>query len=315
MALTADELAALGNAIGAAVAAAAPAAPAAPPVAAAAGGAGGTRKVPTFSEADDPIEWTTWRAKFEMLATIQGWDDLRKRRELFAAMSGAAARAVADIVVVDPPAPAAGHPAGFIARTYDLVIQEYEARFITTAASEMSRSEFAGARQLTDESLLEWSARCRSLYMRAYPGANPQGAGDAGLMLRERFIKGLDNDVLKEYVWDHRPANFGECLTHAENKMATLTMMADTATAGRKKRDTQGGVHQLGQKEKDNRNRKGCFLCKEEGHFVRNCPKLEEAQEAAANKGKKNKKRFFKKKVAALEAEEEEENSSGDAGN
>ena len=66
--------------------------------------------------------------------------------------------------------------------------------------------------------------------------------------------------------------------------------------------------------------KKSCFLCKDEGHFIRNCPRLEEAQAATDKKGRgKGKKKFFKKKIATIDEgdEEGEENgpSAKEAGN
>jgi len=159
MPLEPDDLTALGTAIGdavaaaqaAAIAAAIPAAAAAGGAAAggaaaggaaaAAGGAGGTgnRKVPSFAEADDPVEWMTWRSKFEMLGDIKEWDDERKRKERFAAMSGAAARAGSDIKVLDPAHGTAGPPAGVVGLTYNDEITRKEERLVKAAASEMSR--------------------------------------------------------------------------------------------------------------------------------------------------------------------------------
>ncbi len=295
------DLAALGHAIGVAVAGALPPAPGAPPgapgPAAPAGPAGGAvRKIPTYTEAEDPAEWTVWRRRFETICEIMAWPQERRVRELSAAMGGQAARAVADI-------PTAG-------RNYDAVVADYEARFITPAASELARSEFNAARQEPGESILEWHARIRSLFLRAYPGQAADGVGAAGIPLRERFIKGLESDVIKEYVWDHRPADYAACLASAQNKMATLTMMAD-ATGGttKKKKDAAGSVSFISGAAKGKNAGQGgrasgassggaagglstsCFLCQEKGHFLRDCPYLGKARASLTKKeGKKDSK-------------------------
>ena len=70
-------------------------------------------------------------------------------------MGGGASRAVADIKVEDP----VPLPAGAIPKMYDGVIAQYESRFMTPVASELSRGEFHTARQMANESILEWHAR------------------------------------------------------------------------------------------------------------------------------------------------------------
>ena len=262
-----------------------------------------TRKITAFTDADDPVEWQIWRAKFEMIAGIAGWDDLRQRQELFANMGGAAARAVSDIQVGG-------------SRTYNAVVTQYEARFVTPAASELSRGEFHVARQMTDESILEWHARCRSLYLRAYPGSSPSGAGNDGIQLRERFARGLESNVIREYVWDQRPANYSEMLTSAQNKLATITMMAAAKdeAKGANKEEEDETVHAIRRPRAKSAGRFSsagmqCFLCDEKNHVVRSCPLLDKAKASLAaeddtasgarwkkrkNKGKEEKKAWKK---------------------
>ena len=142
-------------------------------------------------------------------------------------MGGAATRAVADIKVEDPdPLPAGATP-----KMYDDIIAQYESHFMTPspAASELSRGEFHISRQLANKTILEWHARCRSLYMRGYPNNNARGTGDAGILLRERFTRGLESNAICKYIWDQSPAEYAAMLTAAQNKMATITMMATTA--------------------------------------------------------------------------------------
>ena len=65
--------------------------------------------------------------------------------------------------------------------------------------------------------------------MRAYPNNNAGGAGDTGIPLQEQFARGLESNAVREYVWDQRPADYAAMLTAAQNKMATITMMATAA--------------------------------------------------------------------------------------
>ena len=285
-----------------------------------AGNQGSTRKIQAFTEADDPVEWAIWRQKFEMVADIAGWNDDRKRQELFANMSGAAARAVADI--------------GAGRGTYADVVARYEGRFMTPAASELSRGEFYAARQMADESILEWHARCRSLYLRAYPGSSAAGTGAEGIQLRERFARGLESDTIREYVWDQRPTNYANMLTSAQNKLATLTMMATAKNEakGADKKEGEDGVHAVKKPKAKPANRfmggnYQCFLCESKDHIVRSCPLLDKAKAALTqeddqasgakwkkrkNKGKDEKKPWRKGVNHLVAGEEEEEDPTTD---
>ncbi len=275
--------------------------------------ASNTRKITAFTDADDPVEWQIWRAKFEMIVSIAGWNDLRQRQELFANMGGAAARAVNDI------------PVGGANRTYNDVIRQYEARFVTPAASQLSRGEFHVARQMTDESILEWHGRCRSMYLRAYPGSSPSGAGTRGIQLRERFARGLESHVIREYVWDQRPDNYADMLSAAQNKLATLTMMASAKVeaTGASKEEEDETVHAIKRPKAKNVGRFNsagmqCFLCDEKNQVVRSCPLLDKAKASLAVEddtagGAKWKKR--KNKRQGREESLEERNTPSDRRN
>jgi hypothetical protein len=227
-----------------------------------------------------------------MIATIHAWDDLRKRQELFAAMAGDAARSVTDIAITDPPAP----PAGYVDRTYALVVAEYAGRFITTAASDMAKSEFTTARQFTDEAILGWHARCRDLYLQAFPGSDANAAGQAGQLLRDRYTRGLDDETIREYVFDHRPATFQDCLMLAQNKMATMQMM-DDSRGGKKKKDqsihfinyskNNSGNNNANKRPSGPADSRACYLCNEVGHFQHQCPILPKAKMVLDQKTKK----------------------------
>ena len=237
-------------------------------------GGQGNKRVPLL-EGTDPDEWKDWVRRFEMVATIAGWNDLRKRRELYAAMTGTAAKAVHDIPVEDP---AGGPVGGAAALTYAVVKANYESRFLTAAASDQARADFQTATQLTDESLLTWHGRCRELFMRAFPTADVN-AGATGQMLRDRFIGGLDQRTIKEFLWDRRPDNYADCLTSAQTKEATIRLMDE----GSKKKT---GLHAVGKfTEKMNFSGSTCYFCSEAGHVIKRCPLLTKAREFIGREG------------------------------
>ncbi len=268
-----EDLVAMSQAMGQALAAAGGAAGAAP--AAPAGVGQGGRKVPAFDSLD-PTEWKTWKNRFSTIAQIAGWNDLRARQELFASMTGVAAKVVSDIAIIDP---AGGPPAGVPPRNLARVLRDYENRFVTAEASDQAKAEFNTAQQLTDESLLEWHSRLRDLFLRAYPGAEVDN-DPGGQMLRDRFTGGLDNREIKVYVYDRRPANYRACLADAQRKQATLLLMSED-----KRKIPKGQQHvvaAIGTKEDVQ-----CYLCQGFGHMARDCAKLGQFRELLRGKPRK----------------------------
>jgi hypothetical protein len=333
-----DDIVAMGNAVGAAIAAQLPAAvaliapAAAPPAAApAAPPHRDGRKLTAFSEANSPAEWTTWRAKFEMVASIQAWEDLRQRQELFAAMSGSAAKAVSDLPVIDPdPLPVHAPPLlAYVPLTYKLVVASYEARFMTTAASDLARTEFQTCQQVPEETLLEWHGRVRDLFLQAYPGQDPNVVGVGSQLLIDRWVRGLDSDEIREGVLKERPTNFVKCLELAQNKLALLAMLADMGSTSNKKkaasihfinyRGPNGGKKGSGTDNRNNSNNssnregKSCFLCEKTGHFQHECPLLAKAKSVIDRQAKRGavapqgRKKKWTPAVHAMEDEDEEE--------
>jgi hypothetical protein len=88
-------------------------------------------------------EWLTWREAFSTAARINGWNDLRQRREACAAMDMPAVTLVRDI----DQEPAAG----------GLTIAQYlaacEARFLPKLAIKHARTEFATGSQNDGEDM------------------------------------------------------------------------------------------------------------------------------------------------------------------
>jgi hypothetical protein len=198
-----------------------------------------------------------------MIAQIAGWPDLRRRQELYASMSGTAARVVADIPLEHPT---------IVPWTATEMEAAYQGRFVTQEASDTARAEFSKSTQLPEESLLEWHSRNRDLFLRAYPGANIN-LDPGGQILRDRFTEGLDQAVVKEYTYDQRPTTYEHCLKYAQAKQATIMLMKGGKSAR--------GVHAVGMSSDSEKNvpsSKGCYFCGSLEHFQRQCPTLDKAR-------------------------------------
>jgi len=203
-----------------------------------------------------------------MIVCIQRWTDQRARQEVFAAMQGEAARAVQDIDVEDPNS------------TLDFVLDLYESRFVTVSDSKMAHMDFLTARQMDDETLLQWHARLCDLYMRAYPGMPLDGPGGTMRLLREQFAMGIANEQIRVHVLDQNPVDYARVLAAAQNKQATLMMnehaKGDDGGNGKSKRvsaiEDPCEIAIIGA---INAHMKGkCHLCNKDGHFQSYCPEM-----------------------------------------
>jgi len=224
----------------------------------------------TILTSTDASDWRTWRANFTVVAQINGWDEIRQRREIAAAMEGDAKKSTMDI----------DHE---VAGTGKDLLDAYEARFVTQASSDLSRVTFMNAKQRPDETILAWHARVRDAFHRAYPGVD----ADTSRALIDRFILGLTSGRVVEYVWDRRPATFSSALTDCSNKMASLAVIAN-----RNRSHHQGGMaanpmmniktepgvrsmeyHQQGYNQPRNYSTNvTCWICNKQGHVRDECP-------------------------------------------
>ena len=225
------------------------------------------RKVPTFSNAKGP-DWIVWKRQFAMICKIQEWSQQRAKQELFAAMSGEAARAVQDIEVEN------------LYLTLEDVLNIYESRFVTASDSKMALVEFATARQTDDETVLQWHARLRELYTRANPGQPIDGATGTPYQLRERFILGLRDDSVRMYCLEQSPPTYAMALARAQEKQAYNLMDNQARTeqgSGKKKvnaimeepeEEASHALHAIIEHQKR------CYICNKTGHFKDSCPDM-----------------------------------------
>jgi hypothetical protein len=213
-------------------------------------------KVRAF-ETGQAADWITWRKYFRGMVAMWEWEEPRAKRELITAMDGEAARMTQDIEFQ-----AAG-------QTLDDLMAEFEGRFITQAGAKLAQQEFRKARQMPDETVLQFHSRVRMLFTRAYPGEDTDGDGLARL-LRETFIWGLESKKITEYVSDRQPDTYQVCLDRAQEKLATLVGFEDE-----KKKSQKGGLHAMkSPADEGDGDDRACHGCGQVGHFIRQCPIL-----------------------------------------
>jgi hypothetical protein len=230
-----------------------------------------SKKVEPFSSGD-PVDWSIWRANFELACTINDWQPVRARRELAASMAGQAKLWVRDIAI--------GDGAGALA--VGGLLDAYEARFRPAAAGDLARVTLRDARQNDTEVVLAWHARARDLYCRAYPNQDA-AAVEASQDLRDIFILGLADPAVRAKTWEARPATYAAALESATNFSAgalVLTQRQPQGVAAVKIKQEPGinAIHAVGQQPRDTSHLE-CFFCKRKGHVRRTCAMWNEARQ------------------------------------
>ncbi len=259
--------------------------------------AGGNKKVSAFSSAI-PTEWLVWKKHFQTVAQINGWNDLRQRREAIAAMEGKAGSLTKDIVA---------EPAGEEDFNINNLLTNMEARFLPLQETDLAVSQFETARQDHEETVVQWATRCRSLYERAYPDNNIKDR----IFIR-KFILGLaDKDIVMR-VHEQNPQTYQAASEQAQQMMASKQLVA----ASFANRRNDGGMHAI----QGGKPHLKCFFCNGD-HVQRDCSHYLEAQKKAKGELKERPKgeqkpprRFFCRQnpKAGLNSMEAADDGDGD---
>jgi len=247
--------------LGVAQAAAAAAQAAAQAVPAALPGAvgGGRRKLTIFSSGN-PTDWKIWRRNFVQTALINGWQDQRQRREAVANIEGIAATSVSDI-----------EPDNYA--DIQLLLEALEARFLPAAQTQTAKTEFNLSKQKPGETVIQWHARLRELFIRAYPARNP--INDDQLI--DKFVSGLyDRDVMS-FILDRDPNTYAAALEHAQRRTSALLVLA--RNKGGTNGTTTNPIAHLGQEDYEDNSygelnaigRNQCWYCRKAGHLRDDC--------------------------------------------
>lgn len=182
-----------------------------------------TVKPELFSSGDGPT-WLTWRRNYTHIVALNGWGDAahleRAKRVARVSITGKADQVVADI------------QPGDAGQTLEQFLDLLEARFVPAAQAQFAKVAFDNCVQNPAESLLEYHSRTRALYIRANPGEAHNVENSQPLI--RKYVLGIIDPVVKEFVLEREPATFAAALNHAQNKAAVRSVCTGSVTAGNK---------------------------------------------------------------------------------
>ena len=237
----------------------------------------GGHKPDSFSSGD-PVEWQSWRSHFNTCMRINQWGNRRGRLEVEACLSGTAKVRVMDLLDHHRPAPNAAEAA---VAPVEQMLAALETRFLPAAASDLARTQFRSARQNEDESVLDYHARLRGLFRRAYPAIPVANINDDRNLI-DTFCMGLRNPEVRSDTIKHRPNNYNEALNVASNMAAAAQVL------GNIKKEPGVGLFAMGKRAHDGGGQSGirCHFCLREGHVKRECRLLDRAREIVQRSGR-----------------------------
>ena len=165
-------------------------------------------------------DWKLWRKHFTTVVKLQNLTDEQTRLALVASMSGNARDAVADLgydQAVNAPDPADAPVVATAAQLLEL----FEQRFVTAAASEFAISQLEAARQHPQEPLANFHSRLRALWRKAYPDEHSEA------QLIRKFQQGCGMLEVRTSISKAKPAAYNDALTAAQDADAVLRMAAN----------------------------------------------------------------------------------------
>ena len=231
----------------------------------------GILKPDTFGQKDHE-SWPNFRRRFEHCARFNCWDSEQQKLALVSAMVGKAADAIGDLKVEQ-------------FQDCKGMLDAFEKRFMPAAQSDIVRIQFDRCRQNARESVLEFHARLRALYRRAYPQSNDD------TQLIRRFAFGLANPLVQQMVLRKQVQSYDAALEAALNESAVMDV-TETLRAGVSSANnllpsataltaSEGGpepmeIGALGSNE--------CMFCGRTGHWKSKCQLWNKARRLLTNR-------------------------------
>lgn len=228
---------------------------------------------PPKLESLDPESFLVWKRNFLDTAVLNNWDVNRAKLTARAALSGEAAAACHTIDLGDNQ------------RTLENLLDDYENRILTPAASTMAESLFEQASQAPGESVNKFHARLRSLFVRAFPNLLPEVENRRELI--KRFLAGLKDGQIRLHAKSQNPQTYTAACEAASQYEAVLLSEKPGGSRGHGVHQMQAAaataapprVARIGQKE-NSVTGSVCRFCHRDTHETPNCFALYHTREA-----------------------------------
>ena len=242
-------------------------------------------KLNSFSNGQNE-DWLVWKHHFQQCRRLNRYTEEEARLALAAAMQGRAAAAVMDIPVV------------VANSTANQLLREYENRFLPASASQLSRVQFEQVSQGPKETILDFHARLRQLWNKAYPDLQDD------TMLIRKFSLGLRRADVRRQVIRTNPATYGAALEAAQNEASVAQVCSVTETGagaaepmeiGAVLKKRFGGGKKVATMDKKRAYTSGgstgkkngpCHFCGKSGHWKNECRLLIKAKSHLAGKNR-----------------------------
>ena len=151
--------------------------------------------------------WTTWRKATENILELNAGDPERiKTRQIMGAMAEGPAR------------DATAHIDPGLYQTSKEILDALGELFEPPHATEVAKCAFDGVSQRQNETILDYSNRMRSMFIKAYPAQNPETSD----MLVRSFNKGLISDQVKEAILRNSAVTYREAIREAMKEAAIM---------------------------------------------------------------------------------------------
>ncbi|MGH0150048.1 UNVERIFIED_CONTAM: hypothetical protein FKN15_020471 [Acipenser sinensis] len=149
---------------------------------------------------DGRTSWEAYRAKFQMVAQANGWNQAEKAVQLAAALEGEALRALLDLSDEE-------------LADYRAVVTALDHRFGGTEPATSLRQRLASRTRHSGEKLGVFAAEIRYLTRKGYPHFAAEVQED---LATEAFLRGLTPDALRRHVRLTAPASLELALSQAK---------------------------------------------------------------------------------------------------
>ena len=238
----------------------------------------GKSKLPTLDTLDAE-KYINFRTSAETQKAIFQWSSKQAKTQVLRAISGPAAPLVKELAetVRDESV------------TWEDFVKRLDQIFVPLENSTLAIQQQRAAKQGERESVSVWHARCKAVYLRAFPGAK-----DDDRHLIYTFVSGLNHRRLREGILQQNPQEYSRALVVANTIYAALVQshphsQEAGAHAIRNEEDSEedidpsGGINMMQKpnnrpyvnKGRGNQMSRGCFVCGRTDHNWRQCPYYE----------------------------------------